>query len=824
MITPGGEWYDVSEFTPPGLTNANDFSTKSFIKDNIMVVNSDKIDESIFIYKKIENSWILQTEITKPPGAITFGNYLLPLEDTFLVDTDKWQRTYAEYSLSTYTATGTTFTFPTTTALEARSSGNVIVVSAYTTNELLIYENLSLVQTFPLPLDVDDYMALYNVRGDTIACLVINGPLSLTTTYRKIIVIKRVGGTWTFDTNIIDTLGPGSRNSKVLDNPLELFENTIIYGDARNQLVVIENGVVTNRLRPSELTGTTGFVQSCSIYGKYIVVSTESAFGYKAYVYEKTNPWNLIQTITSPNYTSGLKAYNRVYLTKDDLLVSSSKIDSTGNSFLMMFTFYPTVIKPPTSDSAGDGTGAVLSLHAIGKQDTFLNGKDGTFWKQDNVQHTNFTRFQKVHTYNNNSGTDTNWPFGNRITFQIDPKTSGDIMSNMYIKLTMPGLPTGNTYCDQLGRAVIKEASLSIGGTTIETLEDDWYIIHDELYASLSEQSAYKDILNGGQDITQLPGSSVCQNPLPLYIPLGFFFCRTHETLPGSWDNNVSTDSGQGGNNGDAIFRPYLYTCACLSDIISVTIEFNPVTFFSNVASDHTMSLSKVSLVTEEMVLTDVERNYLMSNKQQYIIPTVQKQPVHRLDKDAGVINATTSVSTGSVPYFSNQLVGLPPVKAFHWFMRNQKVEDDTDSFEFLHRFNFSSNLASNAYQENLYQIMSDARLYLNGHDRLGFLGTSDRSRVTGANYFKHVQPYQHGLTTPLRNIYTYSFALLPKNPQPTGSVDFSSLTSSKTTLDGSLLDTVTEPGNFNKYNMHLYYTGFKFMVYENNRAGLLFA
>ena len=119
---------------------------------------------------------------------------------------------------------------------------------------------------------------------------------------------------------------------------------------------------------------------------------------------------------------------------------------------------------------------------------------------------------------------------------------------------------------------------------------------------------------------------------------------------------------------------------------------------------------------------------------------------------------------------------------------------------------------------------MSDARLYLNGHDRLGFLGTSDRSRVTGANYFKHVQPYQHGLTTPLRNIYTYSFALLPKNPQPTGSVDFSSLTSSKTTLDGSLLDTVTEPGNFNKYNMHLYYTGFKFMVYENNRAGLLFA
>ena len=816
MITPGGEWYELSEFTPPGVTNANDFSTTSFIKGDIMVVNSDKIDESIFIYKKIGNSWILQTEITKPPAAITFGTYLLPLEDTFLVDTDKWQRTYAEYSLSTYTATGTTFTFPTTTALEARSSENVIVVNAYTTNELLIYENLSLVQTFPLNLDVDDYMALYNVRGDTIACLVTNGDPLLTTNYRKIIVIKRVGGTWTFDSNIIDTGGPGSRNIKVLGNPLELFENTIIYGDAHNQLVVIENGVVTNRLRPSELTGITGFVQSCSIYGKYIVVSTERAFGYKAYVYEKTNPWNLIQTITSPNYTSGLKAYNRVYLTKDDLLVSSSKIDSTGNSFLMMFTFYPTVIKPPTSESAGDGTGAKLSLSAIGKQDTFLNGKDGTFWKQDNVQHTNFSRFQKAHTYTNNTPSGTNWPFGNQITFQINPKTSGDIMSNMYLKLTMPGLETGNTYCDQIGRAIISKVSFNIGGTTIETLEDDWYIINDELYATQSQQSAYRDILNGGREPGGLPGSDTCNNPLPLYIPLGFFFCRAHETLPGSWDNNVSTDSGQGGYGGDALFRPYMYTCACLDDMISVDVTFNPVTFFSNTVTS--LSLSNVTLVTEGMVLTDMERSYLMTNKQQYIIPTVQKQPVHRLDKAAGVISPVTTLA-GSVPFFHNQLVGLPPIKALHWFMRNQAYEESSNVNHFEQRYNFSTNPLATGYQENLYQIMSDAWLYINGKDLLGFIGKGDRSRPTGANYYKHVQPYQHGLTTPLRNIYTYSFALLPKNPQPTGSVDFSSLTSSKTTLNGSLMDTA-DAGN---YNMHLYYTGFKFLVYENNRCGLLF-
>ena len=495
--------------------------------------------------------------------------------------------------------------------------------------------------------------------------------------------------------------------------------------------------------------------------------------------------------------------------------------DSVGVSTSLSVTLYAPVIEPPISNAAGDGTGAKLSLSAIGKQDTFLNGKDGSFWKQNNVQHTNFSRFQKAHKYTNNTQTGSNWPFGDLITFQINPKTSGDIMSNMYLKITMPGfgVGSGSTYCDQIGRAIINKVSFNIGGTTIETLEDDWYIINDELYATQSQQTAYRDILNGGQAPGGLNGSTICEKDIPLYIPLGFFFCRAHETLPGSWDNNVSTDSGQGGYGGDALFRPYMYTCACLDDMISVDVTFNPVTFFSNVAS---LSLPSVTLVTEGMVLTDMERSYLMSNRQQYIIPTVQKQPVYRLDKDAGVTSPINGISTGSVPFFHNQLVGLPPIKAFHWFMRNQAYEESSNVFHFEQRYNFSSNGGANVYQENLFQIMSDAWLYINGKDLLGFIGTSDRTRPTGANYYKHVQPYQHGLTTPLRNIYTYSFALLPKNPQPTGSVDFSSLTSSKTTLNGSIMDTpYTE---FSKYNMHLYYTGFKFLVYENNRCGLLFA
>ena len=111
---------------------------------------------------------------------------------------------------------------------------------------------------------------------------------------------------------------------------------------------------------------------------------------------------------------------------------------------------------------------------------------------------------------------------------------------------------------------------------------------------------------------------------------------------------------------------------------------------------------------------------------------------------------------------------------------------------------------------------MRDAHIYIDGHKQLGFLGSSN----TGANYYKFVQTYNHGLSTPQRNIYTYSFSLNPKDPTPSGSLDFSILNSSKTLLTGDVLSNATS----NAYNLHLYYVGYKVVGFDRGYANLLFS
>ena len=49
-------------------------------------------------------------------------------------------------------------------------------------------------------------------------------------------------------------------------------------------------------------------------------------------------------------------------------------------------------------DTSGPDTGAILSLNAIGKQDTYLleNKYTNSLFNYDNKQHSNFTKFHNA--------------------------------------------------------------------------------------------------------------------------------------------------------------------------------------------------------------------------------------------------------------------------------------------------------------------------------------------------------------------------------------------------------------------------------------------
>ena len=148
------------------------------------------------------------------------------------------------------------------------------------------------------------------------------------------------------------------------------------------------------------------------------------------------------------------------------------------------------------------GEAARIALASLcGKQDTYLVSKapkDSPFlFDGKRLSHSNFRKYHRAKTVYN-PGTDVNWPFGQQsIKVQFDPMQMGDLLTNMWVKITMPGLQSSNdTYADQLGRHLFKEVRMRVDEVEVETFYDDWGVIYDELYLEMSEKVANRFLVN----------------------------------------------------------------------------------------------------------------------------------------------------------------------------------------------------------------------------------------------------------------------------------------------------------------------------------------
>jgi len=443
------------------------------------------------------------------------------------------------------------------------------------------------------------------------------------------------------------------------------------------------------------------------------------------------------------------------------------------------------------------GTGAVLSLDAVGLQDGYLTSNTGnSFFQFTNTKHTQFTKYSASIQVNND--TSTNWPFNQVLTVKFRPKEMCDILQNMFIKCTLPSLadPNGGPplgqYCDNVGLAILNQIQLAADDTILEIIKTDWNVVYTDLYYSVEEAQAYDymvnvDPTNGGD----------------LYIPLHFFFSRRHSSSFTA--NPVYHDN--------FYFKPGFLTCAAHKHRnLILTLTFNPVTFFSSAPS---VSMSNFYVVTEEIVLSDAERNYIQNTVQKNVIGFTRNESVYP---------ATQS------PFVANLTPGTP-VKILHWFVRNQLYENASDPTYFNNRFNFSSQNYSLPFsdtntltqQETNNPIISSTVIYLNGNQINPLAQTVTTKNVRdGSYYWKFIQPLSHGLSYPSRNIYTFSFSLKPKDPQPSGSLDFSQMDSNSTFINASIYS-VSDSAPTASYNMYIFYTGFNVITYSNGLVSLDF-
>lgn len=384
-------------------------------------------------------------------------------------------------------------------------------------------------------------------------------------------------------------------------------------------------------------------------------------------------------------------------------------------------------------------------LYAQGPQDVYSTE---TFWDPVYKQHTRFAISHRSIPFIGASFV------GKTVTLELKPNTMGDLVSNMFLRVT---LPSGPTYCQNPGRAILKRVDFKINEQVIETLTDDWYQLRDQIFLDADEQDNIASLVTGSE----------------LFVPLDFFFCRRFSSR----------------RSRPTYFFPM---CALTAQTIYIVFTFSESTWFSNSASVE--FVRPPELLVEEITLSDNERTQFMTNRLEMVIPKIKQESVLTYDSRSVTVPLTASF----------------PVQTLFWFFRRKEYE--TSNSQYANRYEYGykdeSIFGLPLAGTKFIDAIDRATLYLNGTNILG--------TFQGGNYYRFYQPMNRGLTVPIKDIYTYSFGI----EHGQGFIDFSRLDSAKTTLNIDFDDRYSSQITKN-FNMYVYYYGWTQLVFQSGSASL---
>jgi len=473
----------------------------------------------------------------------------------------------------------------------------------------------------------------------------------------------------------------------------------------------------------------------------------------------------------------------------------------------------------------GTGEGAALSLDAIGKQDTFLLDKDPekSLFYYNNVEHTKFIKKFNYYTLENPNfktlgiplqtrftqlgGTSNvisdvvencshmdalTWPFNSRVEFTINPKNSGDLLGNMYLKFTISGEKNpspwydfknkGNQYfTPNAARSMIDNIELMVNGTLVEKLDGKWLHMFDDIYANREKTIMRETLMNGG-----LPGDMFNRvwvdrtTGFDFYMPMDLFFCHTKLEKK----------------------TRYLPLAALYNQTITIRVQFNNSQYFC--ANKFFPYTPKLTLVTEEYMVTPQEREYILEHDYSIPINIIAPHPL---------------VNTDGKTNIQSEIVANNAIKGLHWiFTRKDFIDlDDSDWFGWLNRpntqFDYAPYNSMQFYQERLTDnenndpSMFNATFFINTTEYDNFIVNSKEAQDSPYPpfYYKYIQNYQHNLAPPYRNVYTLSFTENMKTQTPEGIINIQKVPQGNAFMKIDMKETATR-----NYVMFMYYTGFK--------------
>lgn len=355
-----------------------------------------------------------------------------------------------------------------------------------------------------------------------------------------------------------------------------------------------------------------------------------------------------------------------------------------------------------------------------------------TFWKSEYKKHTNFAMEAKRAEAQGVVG------YGRRNTFKIPRQ--GDLIAKMYwyVKTDPINSGLGGAHLvEDFGRAIQDETTFEVGSVVYGRLYAEAMHLWEE-FTTLKEQQLGK-----------LTGKSMSEAQLVdwgkfrqhFYIPLPFWFS----------DNDYGS--------------AWPMIAAHMTEVqvnINTKTKAQCIKGFPGpyVIQAADAEFSDSYLLLETVYLDDAERQFLVENELKYVITQYQT---------LGLTTLAAGLTSAKVDLHFNQ-----PCKLVMFAGRT-----DTNTAA-LNWFNFQGQETG----EFVDELFSNATITLNNNNRFD---------PQTPFYLRQLQAAQHMTRIPDKHAYIYNFSLYPEDANPSGTINFSRIDSSRLVLNfGAALPVAT--------------------------------
>ena len=463
----------------------------------------------------------------------------------------------------------------------------------------------------------------------------------------------------------------------------------------------------------------------------------------------------------------------------------------------------------------------LLILSSIGKENIYLSTKpEITFFKILYKKYTNFSMEATPQFFKSTPD------FGRKCSVIISKNADLLGMTYLYVELPYINSDLNFKWVDKIGYALINNIEIEIEGNIIDKHYGDWLNIWFELTKNHGHNKSYNNIIGNKPYLTNY---SYTKSSNILYIPFCFWFCLdTGLALPLISLVNSDIKINVEFNDFKSCYNvsPYNYiiineSLCCFESgeflsqnniIIGEFISFDPITQRLNYNPIRGSFINNISIIGNKSKLSvTLQQSVIIenSNNLQYNIPSLLNayllvnyiyidnfERVYFLNKSHEYVIQVVQTLPDKIINSVNNIYKLPlynPIKLIIWrciLLSNLNIND---------LFNYGDNLIN----KNLVVINSINRMNLNS-----------------IIYYTNLQKYQYDLNSIQKGIYMYSFALHPKNLQPSGSINFSKINDAYIQLTMNKNINYQNPVSFKcyaiQYNLFKAYNGIGGINFNN--------